>query len=94
LQGWVISSYLTTSLAANNYQPYWHVAFRLFDEHRSSFEALRLSDHFNRPQIIEEGNNFDDLALGMHTQPQESSDKFFTTEVSLPVASGGLLVTN
>lgn len=55
---------------------------RLFDEHRSSYEALRLSDHFNRPQIIEEGNNFDDLARGMHTQPQESSDKFFTTEIT------------
>jgi hypothetical protein len=55
----------------------------LYDEHRSSFDALRLSDHFNRPQIIEEGNNFDDLARGMHTQPQEASDKFFTKEVSL-----------
>jgi hypothetical protein len=56
---------------------------RLFDEHRSSFSALRLSDHFNRPQIIEEGNNFDDLARGMHTQPQEASDKFFTKEITL-----------
>jgi len=68
---------------ASDGQPNCHVTRRLFDEHRSSFSALRLSDHFNRPQIIEEGNNFDDLARGMHTQPQEASDKFFTKEVSL-----------
>jgi len=68
---------------ANDGQPNCHVICRLFDEHRSSFSALRLSDHFNRPQIIEQGNNFDDLARGMHTQPQEASDKFFTKEVSL-----------
>ncbi|KDR24107.1 peroxidase-like [Zootermopsis nevadensis] len=55
---------------------------KLIDEHRSSYEALRLSDHFNRPQIIEEGNNFDDLARGMHTQPQEASDKYFTKEIT------------
>jgi hypothetical protein len=69
--------------APTNHQLHWHVTPRLFDEHRSSFEALRLSDHFNRPQVIEEGNNFDDLARGMHTQPQEASDKFFTKEVRL-----------
>lgn len=68
---------------ANDGQPNCHVTCRLFDEHRSTFSALRLSDHLNRPQIIEEGNNFDDLARGMHTQPQQASDKFFTEEVSL-----------
>lgn len=66
-----------------NRQLQWRVVNRLIDEHRSSYEALRLSDHFNRPQIIEEGNNFDDLARGMHTQPQEASDKYFTKEVSI-----------
>ncbi|XP_069703374.1 peroxidase isoform X2 [Periplaneta americana] len=56
---------------------------KLFGEHRYSHGAVRLSDHFNRPQVVEEGNNFDDLARGMHTQPQEASDKFFTKEITL-----------
>ncbi|KAJ9595023.1 hypothetical protein L9F63_013689, partial [Diploptera punctata] len=55
----------------------------LINEHRYNDGALRLSNHFNRPQVIEDGNNFDDLARGMHTQPQEASDKFFTTEITL-----------
>nr|CAD7410715.1 unnamed protein product [Timema cristinae] len=52
-------------------------------EHRSSYSSLRLSDHFNRPEIIEEGENFDHLIRGMTTQSQECTDQYFTSEVSV-----------
>lgn len=47
----------------------------------SPFYSLRLSDHFNRPGIIEKGNNLDDLARGLATQPQRDSDMYFDEEV-------------
>ena len=57
--------------------------FRLADEGRNifSFASLRLSDHFNRPAVIEQGNNLDQLARGMATQPQENTDQHFDKEV-------------
>nr|CAD7416029.1 unnamed protein product [Timema poppensis] len=57
----------------------------LVTEHRSSYSSLRLSDHFNRPEIIEEGENFDHLIRGMTTQSQECTDQYFTSEVSVHV---------
>ena len=46
-----------------------------------SFASLRLSDHFNRPEVIEQNGNFDHLTRGMGTQPQEMSDQYFDKEV-------------
>ncbi|XP_011872591.1 PREDICTED: peroxidase-like isoform X2 [Vollenhovia emeryi] len=51
-------------------------------ENRSSFAALRLSDHFNRPGIIEMGNNLDDLTRGCAHQPQKDTDLFFDKEIT------------
>jgi len=42
-----------------------------------------LSDHFNRPGIIEENNNLDDLMRGFTSQPQKNTDKYFDKEVSI-----------
>lgn len=36
--------------------------------------ALRLSDWFNRPGIIELGDNFDSLTRGHATQPEQLTD--------------------
>lgn len=47
----------------------------------SLFASLRLSDHFNRPGIIEKGNNLDDLTRGLAYQPQSNTDVFFDKEV-------------
>ncbi|XP_049797648.1 peroxidase-like [Schistocerca nitens] len=62
----------------SNIQGYLH----LVTEHRDSFSALRLSDHFNRPEIIEQGDNFDDLVRGLSSQPQENVDQYFTKEIT------------
>lgn len=53
----------------------------LVNEQRFSNDALRLSDHFNRPGIIEECDNMDDLTRGMSYQPEKASDQFFDAEV-------------
>lgn len=40
-----------------------------------------MSDWFNRPVVLEQGNNFDDLSRGMVTQPELASDEFHDSEV-------------
>lgn len=60
------------------------VIFSLIEEHRHSYGNIRLSDWFNRPLVLEQGNNFDDLTRGMGTQPQSASDEHHTSEVSYP----------
>ncbi|XP_018575334.1 peroxidase [Anoplophora glabripennis] len=54
----------------------------LVTEPRDNFGSLRLSDWFNRPQILEEGDNFDELARGLNTQPQLASDPFHDSEIT------------
>jgi hypothetical protein len=44
-------------------------------------DAIRLSDYFNRPVIIERGTNLDHFVRGLATQPQHAPDRFFTAEV-------------
>lgn len=57
--------------------------FSLFSEYRQRPEVtVRLSDTFNRPEIIEDGDNMDSLTRGLSTQSQEEIDPFFTAEVS------------
>lgn len=41
-----------------------------------------MSDWFNRPAVIEQGNNFDDLTRGMGTQPELASDEFHDSEIT------------
>ncbi|XP_046398870.1 peroxidase-like [Ischnura elegans] len=48
---------------------------------RQAFNAIRLSDYFNRPQIIEQ-DGLDKFVRGMSTQPQHGSDRFFTAEIT------------
>ena len=47
-----------------------------------SYNALRLSDHFNRPGVIEDNGNLDSLTRGMSFQPQEESDQWFDREIT------------
>ncbi|XP_036148633.1 peroxidase [Monomorium pharaonis] len=51
-------------------------------EDRSPIGALRLSDHFNRPGIIEKDNNLDDLTRGFAYQLQKYSDTYFNKEIT------------
>lgn len=57
------------------------VSYSLIGEDRNLLSAVRLSDYFNRPTIIEKGYNFDHLSRGLTTQSQEEVDPFFTSEV-------------
>ncbi|XP_045467733.1 peroxidase isoform X2 [Harmonia axyridis] len=65
---------------------YFHSAIAggldLVTEHRSSYGNLRLSDWFNRPGIIEEGNNFADLCRGLGTQPELMNDQYHDSEIT------------
>ncbi|CAH0553301.1 unnamed protein product [Brassicogethes aeneus] len=54
----------------------------LVKEERSSFQNLRLSDWLNRPAILEEGNNFDELSRGLATQPELNSDQYHDSEIT------------
>ncbi|XP_055903864.1 peroxidase [Eupeodes corollae] len=53
----------------------------LISELRSVLGSLRLSDWFNRPGIIEVGDNFDSLTRGLGTQPEELTDINFDREI-------------
>ncbi|KAK9503739.1 hypothetical protein O3M35_010237 [Rhynocoris fuscipes] len=65
---------------------YFHSAiqgfFHLMGEHRSVVTTKRLSDYFNRPSVLEKGDNLDKVARGMVTQSQEEIDPFITREVT------------
>ena len=62
-----------------------NLKFRLADEdrHMFSFASLRLSDYLVRPGIIEQDNNFDELARGMTSQPQANVDQHYDQEVTI-----------
>ncbi|XP_037943287.1 peroxidase-like, partial [Teleopsis dalmanni] len=53
----------------------------LLSELRSVTNSLRLSDWFNRPGILEVGDNFDSLTRGHATQPEELTDINFDREI-------------
>ncbi|XP_076294516.1 peroxidase [Lasioglossum baleicum] len=54
----------------------------LVTKHRTTAGSLRLSDHFNRPSIIEEYDNMDGLTRGMSYQPEKASDQYFDAEIT------------
>ncbi|KAK9723435.1 hypothetical protein QE152_g19233 [Popillia japonica] len=54
----------------------------LVGEMRNPMGNLRLSDWFNRPVIIEQGDNFDSLTRGMASQPELKSDQFHDSEIT------------
>ncbi|KAL0271440.1 UNVERIFIED_CONTAM: hypothetical protein PYX00_008536 [Menopon gallinae] len=55
---------------------------KLITEERHSKGAVRLSDYFNNPSILEYGDNFNDLTRGLATQPQQASDQYHTVEIT------------
>ena len=52
------------------------------EEHRQTYGSLRLSDVFNRPAVLEQGDGMDDLSRGLATQPELASDQWFTSEIT------------
>jgi peroxidase len=55
--------------------------FSLISESRARVGSLRLSDWFNRPVIVESGDNYDFLSRGLATQPEELTDINFDVEI-------------
>ncbi|XP_030749418.1 peroxidase isoform X2 [Sitophilus oryzae] len=55
----------------------------LVSEKRNSYGNIRLSDWFNRPAIIEQGNNFAELTRGLATQPELAADAYHDSEITL-----------
>lgn len=53
----------------------------LVSEKRNSYGNIRISDWFNRPAILEQGNAFDELTRGLGTQPQLAADAYHDREV-------------
>ena len=53
----------------------------LIAESRARVGSLRLSDWFNRPVIVESGDNYDFLSRGLATQPEELTDINFDIEI-------------
>ncbi|KPJ20452.1 Peroxidase [Papilio machaon] len=54
----------------------------MITENRKLSGAVRMSDWFNRPLLLEINNVFDDLTRGLTTQPQDFSDQFWDTEMT------------
>lgn len=50
-------------------------------EIRNNLGNVRLSDWFNRPVLLEQGDNFDSLTRGMASQAELKSDQFHDSEV-------------
>jgi peroxidase len=57
------------------------LVFSLISESRARVGSLRLSDWFNRPVIVESGDNYDFLSRGLATQPEELTDINFDVEI-------------
>lgn len=53
----------------------------MVSEKRNSYGNIRISDWFNRPAILEQGNAFDELTRGLGTQPQLAADVYHDREV-------------
>ncbi|XP_055850411.1 peroxidase-like [Episyrphus balteatus] len=53
----------------------------LISELRNVDASVRLRDWFNKPEIIEFGDNFDSLSRGMGSQPQQLTDNNIDVEI-------------
>lgn len=52
------------------------------NENRQTVSTVSISDWFNRPQILENGNDtIDQFTIGMLTQNFEETDNIFVKEV-------------
>ncbi|XP_065216936.1 peroxidase-like isoform X1 [Planococcus citri] len=55
---------------------------QLFSENRLVRNSIQLSDHTNKPGIIQDSNNFDYFLRGLITQPQSEQDSHFTDQIT------------
>ncbi|KAJ0177820.1 hypothetical protein K1T71_006693 [Dendrolimus kikuchii] len=55
---------------------------KMITENRQLVGAVRMSDWFNRPLLLEVNDAFNNLARGLTTQEQDFSDQFWDTEMT------------
>ncbi|XP_028040659.1 peroxidase-like isoform X1 [Bombyx mandarina] len=55
---------------------------KLISERRALVGAVRMSDWFNRPLLLEINDSFNNLARGLTVQEQDFSDQFWDTEIT------------
>lgn len=53
----------------------------MYDEDRIEVGHWNLSDFYNNVGFIAEGENFENIIIGMTKDPQGNLDRFFTTSV-------------
>lgn len=56
--------------------------FSLVREDRNSNAQLRIIDWLDRPQILEDGDKFDELSRGLNTQSSHGMDQFHDSSVT------------
>ncbi|XP_044742236.1 peroxidase-like isoform X2 [Chrysoperla carnea] len=61
---------------------------QLSDESRNVIQTLKLSDYFNRPQIIVEDGYFDSIIRGFTSNKSPKSDLYFTQELTTKLFKG------
>ncbi|EFA11571.1 peroxidase [Tribolium castaneum] len=53
----------------------------LYNYHLDPTSHINLTDYMNSPGILEEENHFDELILGVITQPMQTIDTFYTSQI-------------
>ncbi|PSN56140.1 hypothetical protein C0J52_03325 [Blattella germanica] len=54
----------------------------LYNEDRTTSKNLKLRNHFNKPETIEEEEHFDSLVRGLATQSSQRNDLFFSNDLT------------
>lgn len=54
----------------------------MYNYHLDPTSYINLTDYMNSPGILEQENHFDELILGVITQPMQTIDTYYTAQVS------------
>lgn len=60
--------------------------FRMYNYQHMPSGSIKMSDWMNRPSIVQENGNYDQLLLGLVNEPLQKAEKFFTTQVTITFA--------
>jgi peroxidase len=61
----------------------------LYNYHLDPTSYINLTDYMNSPGILEQENHFDELILGVITQPMQTIDTYYTAQISERLFSFG-----
>ncbi|RZB40871.1 peroxidase, partial [Asbolus verrucosus] len=75
----VISSFSTPTFRIFHSALQGHIA--MYNYQLDITRHINLTDYMNSPGILEEENNFDELILGFVTQPMQTIDTYYTSQI-------------